>query len=173
MALSGCGSGISVTSDWDPGVDFSAFNTFAVLDEATGGGGLDQLTQNRVKTSIANTLTAKGMRQVDDPKDADATVGWQVTTEQRSSFRTVQTGWGGYGWHGRGGVGTATMRTTETRYEVGTLVIALLDVESEEMIFTGTASKTLSGGNPTPEESQKRIDEGVAKILEDFPRVSD
>jgi hypothetical protein len=28
--LSGCGCGVSVQSDWDPGVDFSAFNTFAV-----------------------------------------------------------------------------------------------------------------------------------------------
>jgi hypothetical protein len=33
-----------------------------VFDEATGGGGMDALTQNRVKISIANTLQAKGMR---------------------------------------------------------------------------------------------------------------
>ena len=64
VALSGCASGISVQSDWDPEADFSAFNTFAVLDEATGGGGLDQLMQNRVKTSIANTLTAKGKKRL-------------------------------------------------------------------------------------------------------------
>jgi len=178
VVLSGCGSGISVTSDWDPGVDFTSFNTFAVLDEASGGGGLDQLTQNRVKTSITNTLQAKGMRQVDNPDDADATVGWQVTTDQRSSFQTVSTGWGGYGW-GRGGwyggssMGMSTSRTTETRYEVGTLVIAMFDTKREEMMFTATGSKTLSSGNLSPEESQKRIDEAVAKILEDFPPGSD
>ena len=176
LALSGCGSGISVQSDWDPGVDFSAFNTFAVLDEATGGGGIDQLTQSRIKTSIASTLTAKGMRQVDDPKAADAAVGWQVTTEQRSSFQTVNTGWGNYGWgwnrgwHGSTmGMGMTTSRTTETRYEVGTLIIALVDVQRDEMIFVGQGSKTLSSGQSSPEEAQRRIDEAVAKILEDFP----
>ncbi len=180
LALSGCGSGISVQSDWDPGVDFSAFSTFAVFDEATGGGGLDQLTQNRVKVSIANTLQAKGMRQVDDGKNADVAVGWQVTTEERSSLQTVSTGWGNYGsgwnrgWRGSTmGVGMTTSQTTETRYQVGSLAIAMFDVEHEQMIFTSTGSKTLSGGNPSPEESQKRIDEAVAKILKDFPPGGD
>lgn len=180
IVLSGCGSGISVQSDWDPGVDFSAFSTFAVLDEATGGGGLDQLTQNRIKTSITNTLQAKGMRQVDDPREADAAVGWQVTMEERSSFQTVNTGWSNYGWGWNRGwhgstmrVGTTTSRTTETRYEVGTLIIALVDVERDEMIFVGQGSKTLPSGNQTPEQAQKRIDEAVAKILEDFPPGSD
>jgi hypothetical protein len=174
VALSGCGSGISVTSDWDPGVDFTTFNTFVVLDEASGGSGIDQLTQNRVKASIASNLQAKGMRQVDSEKDADVGVGWQLTTDQRSSFQTVNTGWGGYGW-GRGGwyggssMGMSTSRTTETRYEVGQLVIAMFDEKRQEMIFTATGSKTLSSGNQTPEQAQKNIDEAVAKILEDFP----
>lgn len=174
VALSGCGSGISVSSDWDPAVDFTKFNTFVVLDEASGGGGLDQLVQSRVKTSITNTLQAKGMRQASSQDDADVAVGWQVTTDERSSFQTVSTGWGGYGygrygWYGGGGMGMTTSRTTETRYEVGTLVIALFDTGREEMIYTATGSKTLQSDNPSPEEMQKRIDEAVAKILEDFP----
>jgi hypothetical protein len=149
-----------------------------VLDEATGGSGIDQLTKNRVKNSIANTLTAKGMRQVDDQKDADAAVGWQFTTEQRSSFQTVTTGWGGYGygrggWYGGMGMGTSSSRTTEVRYDVGSLAIAIFDVKRDQMIFTSTGSKTLSSGNLSPEESQKRIDEAVAIILEEFPPGSD
>ncbi|UCG76348.1 MAG: DUF4136 domain-containing protein [Gemmatimonadota bacterium] len=174
ILLSGCGSGISVRSDWDPGVNFSAFNTFVVLDEASGGAGLDQITQNRIKSAITSTLQAKGWRQVSDAKDADAAVGWQVTTEQRSSFQTVNTGWGGYGygwggWYGRSGMGMTTSRTTETRYEVGTLVIGIFDTSTEQLIYTSTGSKTLSDRQASPEESQKRINEAVAKILEDFP----
>lgn len=177
VALSGC-SGISVTSDWDPNVDFTNFSSFVVLDEVSGGGGLDQLNQNRVKASIAANLQAKGLRQVDNESDADMAVGWQLTTDERSSFQTVSTGWGGYGW-GRSGwyggtsMGMTTSRTTETRYEVGQLVIAMFDTQRQEMMFTATGSKTLSGGNPSPEETQKRIDEAVNKILEDFPPGSD
>jgi hypothetical protein len=76
VVLSGC-SGLSVNSDWDPGVDFSMYSTFAVLDEAPGeSSGLDALTRNRVKNSISTTLVGKGMRQVDNPEEADAAVGW-------------------------------------------------------------------------------------------------
>ncbi|MCZ6824522.1 MAG: DUF4136 domain-containing protein [Gemmatimonadetes bacterium] len=178
VVLSGCGSGISVTNDWDPGVDFSAYSTFAVLDEATGGSGIDQLIQNRIKSSIASTLVGKGMRQVDSADDADAAVGWQLTTEQRSSFQTVTTGWGGYGygrggWYGGAGMGMSSSRTTERRYQVGSLAIGIFDVKRDEMIFTSTGSKELSSGNLSPEESQKRIDEAVALILEEFPPGSD
>ncbi len=173
VALSG-GSGISVTSDWDPGVDFTKFSTFFVLDEATGGGGIDQLSQNRIKGSITSNLQAKGMSLADSEKDANIAVGWQVTTDQRSSFQTVSTGWGGYGWggggwYGGGMGGMSTSRTTETQYEVGTLVIAMFDEAKQEMIFTATGSKTLSSGNQTPEQAQKNIDEAVTKILKDFP----
>ena len=174
LSLAGCGGGVSVTSDWDPGFDFSRLETFAVLDAAHGGGGLDQINLNRIKTSITNTLAAKGMRQVENQDDADALVGWQITTDERSSYQTVSTGWGGYGWgragwYGGAGMGMTTSRTTETRYEVGSLAIAIFDSEKQEMVFTATGSKTLSSGNPSPEQIQKNIDEAVAKILEDWP----
>ncbi len=66
-----------------------------------------------------------------------------------------------------------TSRTTEQGYEVGTLIIALFDVEREEMIFTATGSKTLSTGTRTPEESQARVNEVVGEILKDFPPERD
>ncbi len=178
LVLAGCGGGVSVTSDWDPGFDFTTLQTFAVLEAAHGGGGLDPINQNRIKTSITNTLAAKGMRQVESADDADALVGWQITTDQRSSFQTVSTGWGGYGWgragwYGGSSMGMTTSRTTETTYEVGSLAIGIFDAAKEEMVFTATGSKTLSGGNPSPEQVQKNIDEAVAKILEDWPPGSD
>jgi len=176
ITVSGCGPSISVSSDWDPAVDFSAYQTFAVLDEASGGQGLDQLTSGRIKSAIGSTLEAKGMRQVDNPDDADVAVGWQITTDERSSLQTVSTGWGGYGgygygragWHG-GGMAMSTSTTTETRYEVGTLAIALFDETKDQMIFTSTGSKKLATDNVTPEESQSRINQAVETILKDFP----
>lgn len=171
VVMSACSS-ISVTNDWDPNVDFANYRTFVVMDAAAGGEQLSSFVNQRVKTSIASTLQSKGLRQVNSLEEADAAVGWQVTTDERSSFTTVSNGWGGYGWgyggwYGRGGMGTTT--TTEHRYTVGALVIAIFDVEREEMIFTATGSKELEGGNPSPEESQQRIDEAVQKILESFP----
>lgn len=179
MVMAACSGGLSVSNDWDPNVDFANYQTFVVMDEATGGAQISQFISQRIKISITNTLTAKGLRQVNSVDAADAAVGWQVTTEQRSSFSTVSTGWGGYGWGGYGGWygrgmggGMTTSTTTEQRYTVGALVIAVFDVEREEMIFTAEGSKELAGDNPSPEESQQRIDDAVQKILENFPPSS-
>jgi len=171
--VSACGPSINVSSDWDPAADFSTYQTFAVLDEASGGQHLDQLTSSRIKSAIGSTLEAKGMRQVDNPDNADFAVGWQITTDQQSSYQTVNTGWGGYGryggYGGGWGGGMSTSRTTEYRYEVGTLVIAMFDEAKDQMIFTSTGSKKLATDNVTPEESQSRINQAVEAILKDFP----
>lgn len=178
LMLTACSGGLSVTNDWDPNVDFATYQTFAVMDPAAGGEQLNQLIIQRVKNAITSTLTAKGMRQVSNVDEAEAAVGWQITTDERSSFSTVSTGWGGYGrgwgyggWYGGyGGMGMmGTSTTTETRYTVGALVIAIFDVQREEMIFTATGSKELSTDNPSPDEAQTRANDIVQQILASFP----
>ena len=176
VAVSACGSGISVSSDWDPSVDFGQFQTFAVMDEAQGGEGLNQLWTQRVKSAIVTTMEAKGMRQVDNARNADLAVGWQVTTDQRTSYQTVSTGWGGYGWRGGWGGGwgggMATSTTTAQNYEVGTLVIGMANTAGD-LIFHSSGSKTLEDAERSPEEAQKRMNDAVAKILKDFPPQSE
>jgi len=173
LTVSACGPGIEVSSDFDPAVDFSAYQTFAVLAEASGGQHLDQLIDSRIKSAIGSTLEAKGMRQVDNPEDADLAVGWQITTYQRSDFHSVSDAWGGYGTYGcgwsRAGADYSTSTTTEITYEVGTLVIAMFDETEDAMIFTSTGSKKLATDDVGPEEAQSRINQAVETILKDFP----
>jgi hypothetical protein len=167
VAVSACGGGVSVSSDWDPTVDFSNLRTFAVMDEVNGETGF---VNQRIKNAITSTLTGKGMEQVDDASTADVAVGFQITTDQRSSFSTLSTVWGGYGWGGwHGGMGMSTSTTRETVYDVGTMVIGMFDPDQEQMIFQSTGSATLPSGNITPEESQARINDAVDQILRDFP----
>jgi len=176
ISVAACGGGIDVTSDYDPQTDFTSYSTFAVLEEADGGGTVSRLNDERIKRSLAATLTSRGMRQVDTPAEADAAIGYQFTTEDRVSYQTVNTGWGGYGygygggWYGGGyGGGISTSNTTERHYEVGSLIIAIFDTSVEEMIFVSTGTKTLGTKQLSPEETQARIDEAVETILRDFP----
>ena len=85
VAVAACGSGLQVTSDWDPSVDFSGFQTFAVLDEASGGQHVDQFTTSRIKSAIAATLTEKGMRQVDSIDELSSAFQ-QASSEAQASF---------------------------------------------------------------------------------------
>lgn len=169
-----CG-GLNVQTDFDPAVDFGRYTTFAVLDEA-GDATAPGFWDARIKTAMARTLTAKGWRQVNSPDDADVAVGYQLTTEERSSFQTVSTGWGGYGYGGWGGWydpywggGMGTSTTTEHRYEVGTLIIAMFDVAQKEMVYASTGSKTIDERQQSPEQAQANVNKIVDQMLKDFP----
>jgi hypothetical protein len=173
LGAAACG-GLSVTSDYDPSFDFRAPTTFTVLDEA-GGMSLDQLNDRRVKSAITRVMESKGFTQVADTSQADIAVGYQFTTQEKRSYQTVNTGWGGYGyggygrWYPYGGPTMTTSQTTETRYDVGSLLIAVFDTDARAMVYTSTGSRTLSDSQRSPEEMQRRIDEAVEEILADFP----
>lgn len=173
LAGSACG-GIDVMSDFDPSFDFARPQTFTVLDHA-GGTALPALQDQRVKNSLVKVMEAKGFRHVADTTQADIAVGYQFTSEQRSSYQTVNTGWTGYGyrgyggWYRYGGPTMATSTTTERRYNVGSLMIAIFDTEARAMVYHSTGTQELSQGQRSPEEMQQRIDYAVEDILIDFP----
>lgn len=62
IALTAC-SGLSVTSDWDPGADFSQFQTFDLLDNV--GQPINRFNEQRITAAIITDLTSKGLQQVD------------------------------------------------------------------------------------------------------------
>ena len=171
-----CGSGMQVRTDFDPAVDFGRYTTFTVLEEA-GDATAPGFWDTRIKSAMAQTLVAKGWRQVDSPDEAQVAIGYQLTTEQRSSLQTVSTGWGSYGYGGWGGWyddpmvggGMSTSTTTERRYEVGTLIVAMFDVRQKQMIYTSTASGTLDQREQTPEQAQADVNQVVDQMLKDFP----
>jgi len=171
LLVSACG-GISVSSDWDPSANFSAFQTFSwVPDAETAGSGqaADQLTDRRIRATIEANLTGKGFRKVDT--GGDFGVGYQVSTSDQVSYSTMSSGWsgGGYRWGGGWGMGTGMSTTTQTTTTTGTLLIAVFDQQSKNLVWQGSGEKTLSGSAQSPEERSSKIEEAVTKIMEDFP----
>jgi hypothetical protein len=166
--LSAC-SGISTSNDYDPSVDFTKFSTYTWLD--TEGDDIDAITDSRIKSSIDGVLIAKGFQK--GGEGADLAVGYQVTTAERRSYNTVNTGWGGgygmggYGWGGYGmSMGTST--TYENVWEEGSLLIGMFDGSSKNLVWTGTATAAIDQ-NRSPQERQQLIDDAVDKMMRDFP----
>jgi len=167
--MAGACSGISTTSDFDPSVNFAQYSTFTWLD--TEGDDLDAITDSRIKGSIDAALTGKGLQKAG--ADADLAVGYQVTSAERRSYNTVNSGWGGgYGWGGYGwggyGMGMGVSTTYENVWEEGTLLIGMFDGESKNLVWTGTATAVIDDSR-TPQERQQLVDDAVAKMLKDFP----
>jgi len=162
--LVGACSGISTTTDYDPQVDFSGFSTYDWVDSEQGG--VDNITSSRIRQSVDGAMVAKGFSQ--SSSNPDLAISYQVPTQERTSFTTINSGWGGgYGWGGWGmGMGTST--TTQQNWTEGSLILAMFDNSTKNMVWTGTATTDLDD-NRTPQERQELVDQAVGKLFEDFP----
>jgi hypothetical protein len=163
VAVSACSS-ITTTADYDRAVDFSKYKTYAWKDVDTTQ---NALLENRIKSAVDSALAAKGLRKVSDNPDLWVVAHPRLTKE--TQINTYNTGWG-YGWGWGYGAGYAGGMTTSTVNEipVGNLVVDLVDANRKQMVWRGTASKTIDPSN-SPEQKQKNIDEAVMKMFEPYP----
>ena len=162
LLAAGC-SGISTSTDYDPAVDFSAFSTYEWIDSQ---GQVDNITSSRIRSSVDALMAERGFSE--SASSPDLAVSYQVTSAERRSFNTVNAGWGGgYSWGGWGmGMGTSTTR--ENVWNEGTLILAIFDTGTKNLVWTGSATTDIDGSR-SPEDRQRLIDDAVDKMMRDFP----
>lgn len=171
LATLGC-TGVKITTDFDPAAvpAMQGYQTYRWIPD-TGPREDPELNNpiviGRIQTAVNTALQAKGYREVSS--GGDFLVGWHADVDQRTSYTTVNDyygyGWGRWGYYG-GGMGTS--RTTEQRWEEGTLVILIADAGTEQLVWHGTATAEI-GKAGTPEERQRRVNDAVAQMFKDFP----
>jgi hypothetical protein len=140
-----------------PGTDFAKYHTYKwVLIE--GGSHPNQIADAQIKTSVDSQLAAKGLTKTDGDT-ADLLVGYQVAVDKEKQWNAYGTG--GFRF---GGMGSATSSTISN----GSLVLDIYDPASKQLVWTGTATKTLyPSGNQ--EKNQKSLDKAMAKLLKNYP----
>ena len=169
-------STLSVQTDYNPAYDFSALKNYAWLD-TTKAHGTDarinnDLVVDRVRKAVEQTLAARGYVKT-DAASADFIVSWLGAIEKKLQVDTIDHFYSPYGY---GSLyrdpfwGGSTRTTTAYEYEVGTLVIDILDPVQHKLIWRGTGEDRISG-NKDPEKVSKGINEAVAAIMKDFPPV--
>jgi hypothetical protein len=170
---SGCASPVKVSSDYDPGVDFSALTTWAwAPDEPRGEGGPgNRLLTDRVTAAVERTLAARGYRQAQASPDflVAFTFGAQEKLDVRSSPNTGVYYGGGYRGR-RGGVYTGWGGSTVDvkQYTEGTLVIDILEPGGQQLVWRGTGSARIRD-EKDPEKRIQRVNDAVDRILAQFP----
>jgi hypothetical protein len=148
-----------VKTDYDRSANFGAYKTFSFEKVQTE----DPLWVDRIKSAVANALTAKGWSQVQS--GGDVSVVAVGMTQAQQTLDTFYNGFGG-GWRW-GGFGDAT--TTTDTYRVGTLVLDLFDTKTKQLLWRGSASDTLSNKSS---KNIKNLDKGVEKMFVHFPPKS-
>jgi len=163
LILFGCSS-VSVTTDYDPALDFNKYKTFAVFKDAVQGSFLENapLIKARVLDAVEKSLSDKGMLETEMDK-ADLIVYPFAGTKEKMNI----TDWGySYGRYWRGNPYGRNIDVNS--YTEASLVLDLVDNKSDELIWRGVGIGTINP-NKSPEERTKAIDEAVSKILGKFP----
>ena len=160
-----------VRYDFDRDKDFSKYKTYkwvSIKDAELP----DELTRKALTDAIDSQLAGKGLTKTDSD-NADLYIGYQTALGQEKQFTSYNTGWGygpgwGAGWYGYGGMAsTTTYGSTSTVY-VGQLDLSMYDSTAKQLVWRGTASKTLDP-KAKPEKKQKNINKAVEKLLKKYP----
>jgi hypothetical protein len=160
-----------VRYDFDQSKDFSKYKTYkwVTVKEADK---TDDLTSKRIMDAVDAELSAKGLTKTDSDS-ADLYIAYETAVGSEKQFTSFNTGWSygpawGPGWYGYGGVATgSTYGSTSTIY-VGQLDLSMYDSQRQQLVWRGTASKTLDP-KAKPEKKQKNIVKAVSKLLKNYP----
>ena len=160
-----------VRYDFDKDKNFSQYKTYKWVP-IKGADLPDDLTAKQITDAIDADLATKGLSKTDGD-NADLYIGYQTAIGTEKEFTSYNTGWGygpgwGGGWYGYGGMAsTTTYGSTSTVY-VGTLDLSMYDSAQKQLVWRGSASKTLDP-KAKPEKKQKNIGKAVKKLLKNFP----
>ena len=94
---------------------------------------------------------------------ADLYIITHVSIEGKTSVHVENFGYGGY-WRG---YQMSTVHVTD--FEVGTLIVDLLDGKTNRLLWRSMATKTLPSKMPKPEKVEKKIAKIVGKMFKDYP----
>ena len=166
---------LSVNTDFNPEYDFTQLKTYAWLqtDKAPSGDTRinNDLTVARVRNAVENSLEARGFVKVDGAS-ADFKVSWHGAIQRKLQVDTIDHFYSPYGY---GALyrdpfmsGTSMRTQTVREYEVGTLIVDILDPLHHKLIWRGSGSDRLSGVSD-PGKATQEIYEAVTAILKDFP----
>ncbi len=159
-----------VRYNFDSKADFSKFKTYKWV-EIKGADHANQLVDKQITEAIEAELATKGLQKT-DADTADLYIGYQTAIGTEKQFTSYNTGWGygpgwGGGWYGGGMGSTMTTGTTSTIY-VGQLVVDMYDTAGKDLVWRGTASKTIDP-KAKPDKQQKNLKKAVAKLFKNYP----
>jgi hypothetical protein len=170
LAIAAC-SGVKYSSDFDPTADFSDYRAYAWAERTPTGDDdprvYNDIVKRQVQYAVDQALAAKGYQKV--TSNAHFYVGWHGAIDGRMSTTTINDHYGyGRGWYGPT-MGVSTSRTYVNEWDEGTLLVDIIDATSDQLVWRGSAQAEVNKSSRGSEEDQRRLNEIVAKMLEQFP----
>lgn len=161
----GCATPLVVDHDYDMTYDFAKLKTYDWLPSPAGSQ-IEDMTEKRFITAVNTQLAAKGYSQSTDSPD--------FLISLQGIKKTVESGSAGVGasvgipvGH-RASMSLGMGKSKPIVKTEGTVMLNLLDRQTNAVIWEGTATATVQP-KTSPEEQQQRINQVIAELLSGFP----
>jgi hypothetical protein len=172
VLLAAC-SPFNVRYDFDRGAAFSAYHSydwFPPDPKAKAGAAENPIMERRVRRIVEQELAARGFRH-EAGGNPDFRVACYPTYRERqvSTYTDLGPPWWGYGWGMRPWGYYPAVGFQETRsYREGSIVLEIIDFNSNQLVWKGAAEGALSGLED-PQDAEEQVAAAVRKLLANFP----
>jgi len=173
ILLAGCASGPDIRADYDRAADFGKYRTYGFVAQAgTDTGDCKSLSTQILQNAAARQMESRGYTRSDNP---DLAINFKGKLEEKVDVDSTPApyygpGWGYGGWYGAPYGGYGGTQVTTRRYNVGTLVMDVVDREKRQVVFQGGVE-----GVVTKEMLQNReaaLNRAVEHIFSKYPFVA-
>ena len=173
IALAGCASGPDIRADYDKSADFGKYRTYGFVTQAgTDTGDFRSLSTQMLQNAAARQMEQRGYTRAENP---DLVINFKGKLEEKVDVESTPApyygpGWGYGGWYGAPYGGWGGTEVTTRRYNVGTLVMDVVDREKRQVVYQGGVE-----GVVTREMMQNReasINAAVGHIFSKYPFVA-
>lgn len=173
IALSGCASGPDIQADYDKAADFGKYRTYGFVAQAgTGSGDVRSLGTQMMQNAAARQMEQRGYTRAEDP---DLVINFKGKLEEKVDVESTPAphygaGWGYGGWYGAPYGGWGGTEVTTRRYNVGTLVMDVVDREKRQVVFQGGISDVVT--REMQENREATIGRAVEGLFSKYPFVA-
>jgi len=176
IVVAGCASTPTVRSDYDRSADFGRYRTFGFIDQAGGPGDSKSLAMQALEAAATREMVARGYTLA--AENPDLLINFNGKLEDRTDVQSVPgpmygPTWGYGGWYGApyGGWGVAASPQVTTRhYQVGTLVMDIVDRERRQVVFQAGIERTIT--KEMQQNRDKALDAAVVRLFSAYPFVA-
>jgi len=170
--LAGCETGPDIRADYDKAADFGKYRTYNFV-AATGTGSTDakSLAQQILQSAASREMESRGYTKADN---ADLLINFKGKLEEKTDIESTPApmygaGWGYRGYYGApyGAYGYGGAEVSTRRYNVGTLVMDIVDREKKQVVFQGGAEQVVS--KKMLEDRATLLNGAVASIFAKYP----
>ena len=173
IVVAGCASTPTVRSDYDKSADFGRYRTFGFIDQAGGPGDSKSLVMQTLEAAATREMAARGYTLATE--NPDLLINFNGKLEDRTDVQSVPgpmygPTWGYGGWYGApyGGWGVAASTQVTTRhYQVGTLVMDIVDRERRQVVFQAGIERTIT--KEMQQNRDKALNQAVIKLFSAYP----